>query len=95
LLPDLQKVNSLIRKKEYKKGELLFVKGNTADYLYIVRHGKIKLYDDNQDFKHARKPVGCNRPISGQYVFKKQVQKFISPCRATRLREYWEQPEKR
>lgn len=38
-------VNSLIRSLSYEKGELLFSPGDVGTHLYIVRSGRVKLYD--------------------------------------------------
>ncbi|KKM12067.1 cyclic nucleotide-binding protein [Clostridiales bacterium PH28_bin88] len=46
---ELQKVNSLIQKKEYRKGTVLFMQGDPAGHLYIVRHGRVKLYEVSKD----------------------------------------------
>ncbi|WP_066632768.1 Crp/Fnr family transcriptional regulator [Desulfolucanica intricata] len=46
---ELQKVNSLIQKKEYKKGNVLFMRGDQANHLYIVRYGRVKLYEASKD----------------------------------------------
>jgi hypothetical protein len=42
---ELQQVNDLLlTKKEFKKGELLFKRRELENQLYIVRHGRVKLY---------------------------------------------------
>ena len=46
---ELQKVNSLIQKKEYQKGNLLFMQGDPVSHLYIVRYGRVKLYEASKD----------------------------------------------
>lgn len=46
---DLRKINSLIRKQDYSKGSLLFSKGDKANHLYIVRHGKVKIFEMAKD----------------------------------------------
>lgn len=45
----LQKINTLIKKKEYSKGSILFSKGDMAKNLYILRHGRVKLYEMSED----------------------------------------------
>ncbi|NLK07640.1 MAG: Crp/Fnr family transcriptional regulator [Firmicutes bacterium] len=41
----LAKVNQLINSSSYERGEFLFNKGDPAVHLYIVRSGRVKLYD--------------------------------------------------
>lgn len=41
---ELQQVNDLLTKKEFRKGEVLFTHGEPGNQLYIVRHGRVKLY---------------------------------------------------
>ncbi|KZL92742.1 nitrogen fixation regulation protein FixK [Clostridium magnum DSM 2767] len=51
---ELRKINSLIQKKEYAKGTILFEQEDPANYLYIIRHGKVKLYKMS---KNGRKQI--------------------------------------
>ena len=46
---ELQKINTLIKKKDYPKNTLLFSKGETTSHLHIVRYGKVKLYETSED----------------------------------------------
>lgn len=46
---DLQSINSLIIKREYSKEQPLVLKGDFTQDLYIVRHGRVKLYDLTAD----------------------------------------------
>ncbi len=46
---ELQKINTLITKKNYQKGSLLFTKDDLAKQLYIVRYGRVKLYEMSED----------------------------------------------
>lgn len=46
---ELQKVNTLINKKNYQKGSTLFTKGDAAKHLYIVRYGRVKIYEMSED----------------------------------------------
>jgi len=46
---ELQKVNTLINKKNYPKGSILFTKGENSKQLYIVRYGSVKLYEMSED----------------------------------------------
>ncbi len=46
---ELEKIDSLIQKKEYSKGEIIFLEGGPANHLYIVRRGRIKLYEASKD----------------------------------------------
>jgi len=46
---ELQKINTLIKKKSYPKNALLFAKGDLSSHLYIVRHGRVKLYETSED----------------------------------------------
>lgn len=48
-LPELQKINTLIKKKNYEKGTLLFTKGDMANHLYILRYGRVKIYEMSED----------------------------------------------
>ena len=46
---ELQKINNLIKKKEFPKGSILFAEGDHAEQLYILRHGRVKLYEMSED----------------------------------------------
>lgn len=46
---ELQKINTLITKKSYPKGSILFTKGEVAKQLHIVRYGRVKLYEMSED----------------------------------------------
>jgi CRP/FNR family transcriptional regulator len=46
---ELQKINTLITKKDYPKGSILFTKDDFAKKLYIVRYGRVKLYEMSED----------------------------------------------
>jgi CRP/FNR family transcriptional regulator len=46
---ELRQVNSLIRKKDYQKGSMLFLQGDRSEHLYIVRYGRVKLYETSKD----------------------------------------------
>lgn len=46
---ELQKINTLIKKKSFQKGNTLFTKGDTANHLHIVRYGRVKLYETSED----------------------------------------------
>lgn len=48
-LTELQKINTLIKKKSYEKGKILFTKGDLAKHLYIVRFGRVKVYEMSED----------------------------------------------
>lgn len=45
----LCQVNSLIQKQEYQKGNILFMQGEPANHLYIVRYGRVKLYEATRE----------------------------------------------
>lgn len=46
---ELQKVNDLIKKKDFPKNSILFSEGDTAEHLYILRSGRVKLYEMSED----------------------------------------------
>ena len=46
---ELQKINSLITKKNHQKGAALFIEGDVAKDLHIVRYGRVKLYEMSED----------------------------------------------
>lgn len=48
-MQELRKVNDLIRKMEYHKGNILFMQGSPSDYLCIVRYGRVKFYETSRD----------------------------------------------
>jgi CRP-like cAMP-binding protein len=47
--PELLKINTLITKKDYPKGATLFSKGDLSKHLYILRYGRVKLYEMSED----------------------------------------------
>ena len=46
---ELQKINTLITKKDFPKNSVLFTKGDVAKQLHIVRYGRVKLYEMSED----------------------------------------------
>ncbi|MBP2625896.1 MAG: transcriptional regulator, Crp/Fnr family [Firmicutes bacterium] len=46
---ELQKISTLIKKKNYPKNSMLFSKGDATSHLYILRHGRVKLYETSED----------------------------------------------
>lgn len=46
---ELQKINTLIKKKVFPKNTILFSKGDATSHLYIVRYGSVKLYETSED----------------------------------------------
>lgn len=46
---ELQKINDLIKKKNFPKSSTLFAEGDLAEHLYILRHGRVKLYQMSED----------------------------------------------
>jgi CRP/FNR family transcriptional regulator, anaerobic regulatory protein len=65
---ELQKINALIRKKEYKKGETLFYKGDIANHLFIVRYGKVKLFEMFQEGRQQTIRILIPGDIFGELV---------------------------
>jgi CRP-like cAMP-binding protein len=48
-IQELQKINTLIKKKNYEKGTILFTKGDAANHLYILRYGRVKIYEMSEE----------------------------------------------
>ncbi len=48
-IQELEKINTLITKKNYEKGKILFTKGDAANHLYILRYGRVKIYEMSED----------------------------------------------
>ena len=46
---ELKRLKNITHKKHYNKGEILFYKGDTPSYLYLLASGVVKLY--KHDFK--------------------------------------------
>lgn len=46
---ELQKINTLITKKDFPKSSVLFTTGDVAKHLHIVRYGRVKLYEMSED----------------------------------------------
>lgn len=46
---ELEKVNRLIQKRDYIKGSILFTKGDPVNHLYIIRFGRVKIYEVAKD----------------------------------------------
>ncbi|WP_378954674.1 Crp/Fnr family transcriptional regulator [Pelosinus sp. sgz500959] len=46
---ELQKINNLIKKKKFSKSTILFAEGDSAQHLYIVRYGRVKIYEMSED----------------------------------------------
>lgn len=40
----LLEINSLVQKKEYKSGEIIYHEGDPSEYLYIIESGLVKLF---------------------------------------------------
>jgi CRP-like cAMP-binding protein len=50
---EVVKVDSSLIRKEYKKGQVLFKEGSYSKGIYIVRKGKIKIYQTNGEGKES------------------------------------------
>ncbi len=48
---ELMELNRLLVKVDYGKGDILFSKGESAQHLYILRYGRIKIYDVSPEGK--------------------------------------------
>ncbi len=48
---ELTDVTRLIVRRKYKKGELIFLEGNKLEGLYIINHGKIKIFKYTKEGK--------------------------------------------
>lgn len=48
-IQELRKINDLIQKREYHKGNVLFMQGDPSDHLCIVRYGRVKFYETSRD----------------------------------------------
>jgi len=46
---ELQKINTLITKKNYPKSSVLFTKGDAVKHLHILRYGRVKIYEMSED----------------------------------------------
>jgi CRP/FNR family transcriptional regulator len=46
---ELEMIDSLLKKKEYRKGDIIFMPGDRMEHLYIVRSGRIKLYNVSRE----------------------------------------------
>ncbi|MDP4089424.1 MAG: Crp/Fnr family transcriptional regulator [Bacillota bacterium] len=44
-----KKISDIIVTRKYKKGQVIFFEGDVEDKLYIVNHGKIKIYKYNRE----------------------------------------------
>lgn len=42
--PDLEQIKSLAVRKPYKKDELIFSEGDTADYVYFIESGRVSIF---------------------------------------------------
>lgn len=47
----LNKLSEIITEREYKKGRNIFIEGETAEAVYVVKSGKVKIYKTAQDGK--------------------------------------------
>ncbi len=45
----LLELNNLIIKREYKNGELIYMEGESGEYIYIIESGMVKLYKTGKD----------------------------------------------
>jgi len=41
---DFDKIKSLATRRDYKKGELIFSEGDTADYIYFIESGRVSIF---------------------------------------------------
>lgn len=49
--PELKKITDKIKRTNYKKGEIIFFEGDISDKLYVINHGKIKVFKYNKEGK--------------------------------------------
>ncbi|GFR36038.1 Crp/Fnr family transcriptional regulator [Thermobrachium celere] len=47
----LNKLSEIIVEREYKKGSSIFIEGEEAEAVYVVRNGKVKIYKTGSDGK--------------------------------------------
>lgn len=47
----LKKLSEIITEREYKKGSNIFIEGEVAEAVYVVKSGKVKIYKTGQDGK--------------------------------------------
>ncbi|SJZ62851.1 Crp/Fnr family transcriptional regulator [Selenihalanaerobacter shriftii] len=50
-LDKLEEVNKLVNRKEYKKGEIIFLQGQLGKKIYILNSGQAKIYKTSRDGK--------------------------------------------
>ena len=48
---ELEKLTKIMYKKNYKKGEILFMEGDEGNSMYIIKRGKIKVLKTSEDGK--------------------------------------------
>lgn len=48
---EMKEIKSLITRRKYKKGQIIFFEGDVSDKLYIVNSGKIKIYKYTKEGK--------------------------------------------
>ena len=42
--PQLKEITDKINHTTYKKGEIIFLEGDLSDKLYVINHGKVKVF---------------------------------------------------
>jgi len=45
----INKLNNLVKQKEFKNGELIYLEGETGKNIYIIESGLVKLYRSNEE----------------------------------------------
>lgn len=76
---EIEEIVSKIIHKEYSKGDVIFTEGDTADTLYFVNMGKIKLYKYNKEGKEQILHMMCEGDFFGELdLLKTSEYKFNS-----------------
>ena len=90
--PQLKEITDNITRKTYKKGEIIFFEGDISDKLYVINHGKIKIFKYTKEGKEQILYILSDGDFLGdlsllkkdEFKFNAEALEDISLCQLTK-----------
>ena len=90
--PQLKEITDKITRKTYKKGEVIFFEGDISDKLYVINHGKVKVYKYTKDGKEQILYITSDGDFLGdlsllkkdEFKFNAEALEDVSMCQLTK-----------
>lgn len=90
--PQLKEITDKITRKTYKKGEMIFFEGDVSDKLYVINHGKVKVFKYTKDGKEQILYITSDGDFIGdlsllkkdEFKFNAEALEDVSMCQLTK-----------